>query len=126
MNRPYEKIELENRQIEINGHKVTALVRLELYYDENFELDWDFEPGEKEKLVNQINNNILTPTGIVVKATALGEEGFDSCWGFLFKNLEEALEEVKSTGFVDSALKSLEQTIQEKLQTFAPYYKKAS
>lgn len=119
--KPYETRILPNQTIEINGQLVTVALKLDLYFDESFELDWDFQPGEKEALERKIERGDLTPTGIVVAAYAEGESGNDTCWGFLVSQPSDITDALKDHGFEANAIAELKRVIQDKAKRLAKY-----
>lgn len=105
--RPIETLDLGKRTLRVHGLEVVATLRAQVYIDQDFQLDWDFEPGEKEKLERQLERGDITPCGIVVEAFADGIEGSDSLWAVLVSKPEDITQTIEDHGMVDIACNEL-------------------
>lgn len=97
--------------VALNGALLDVNVTVKAYYDECFELDWDFQPGEKEKLERQINRGDVTPTGIVVEASYNGIEASDSLWGVLVAHESDIQDTVNDHGMESNAIAALKERL---------------
>lgn len=119
--RPLDTLELGKRWLKINGHTVEATITAKIHLDQDFQLDWDFKPGEKEKLEHQIDRGDCTPCGIVVTARAEGIEGSDSLWGTLVFKSEDIHRTIADHDMINEACAELRRELIGMAQRLAKY-----
>lgn len=103
--KPYWTKSLGIHATTINGHVVNYHVTAYAYFDETFQLDWDFEPGEKERIQKQIESGDLTPSVVCVRAfNGDAETGDDSLSGVLVGGDDTIFEAIASNDMVAQAL----------------------
>jgi len=106
--KPYSVLDLGKREVVINGHTEIATLEARLYHDDAFTIDWECEPGEKEKLEDKINSGELTPTFIEVVATSpTCEEGGGLLRGCLVSDETDARNTLLENDMINTALDSL-------------------
>jgi hypothetical protein len=108
-----ETLDFGKSLFKVNGVDVIAQITVEVFYDADFQLDWDFLPGEKEKLEHEINRGELMPCTIQVKAKAEGLEGEDSLGACLIRNENDIKEIVIQHSMTQQACENLATNIQD-------------
>lgn len=113
------KVEMDT--ILINQKEVLCELKTYIHDDFDAELDWNFEPGEKEKLELQLSNGDIRFVGVEVIASALDEQGRDSIWGVLVKSDDDVADTVKEYGMKTTAKLELARAIHAKCKLLKPF-----
>lgn len=123
MGKPLEVRDLGKKTVIIHGIQTEVGLKAEIHFDEYFELDWDFEPGEKERLQSQIHQGDLTPCWILVRAYGVGCSGDDSLGGVLVAKPEDVDSTIAENSMVNQAVEALKAAIRAQSLELAPYTK---
>ena len=118
MNKPELFKELENRTININGHNIEVKLRVFTMYDEGYDSSLD-----DEATLEKLDRGDYQPYGVIVTASALGEEGTGSIWGVLVGSQDDVQSCLDFYGpdLIDEALNELKDLIEKQIEKFSAY-----
>ncbi len=104
----------KTKKVRISGKSIDVEIQV------GFERD-AYDPGDaggEAEIVEKINNGQIECGSIVVKAVALGEEGFDSLGQCTFSNRKEFMSYLKDHGMVERAIVDLKESFKDKIAVF--------